>query len=125
MNRISVLILPTWPLPLALQFEQTGDRSVFGSSHTGQSLLIRGPIDARVLPFDFIRHIDLLVKYLVRRFDIGAEGRVGQNYIEPALKNTVDVEETIVMMYGRPVAVAVHDHVHFAGAAIRSLRSVP
>ena len=46
--------------------------------------------------------------------DVRAEGRVGQDDVEAVLKDAIDVDEAIVVMHAA-VAVAVHDHVHFAG----------
>ena len=51
----------------------------------------------------------------VRRFDVRAEGRIGQDYVKPSFKDAVDIEKTVVVMH-TAMPVAVHDHVHLAGA---------
>ncbi len=51
----------------------------------------------------------------VGRLDVRAKGRIGQDDVEPAFKDAVDVQEAVMVMHAA-VAVAVHDHVHLAGA---------
>ncbi len=97
------------------QFEQAGDGFVLGGPNAGQGLLVGVAIDARILAFNLVGQRDLFFQDLVRRLDIGAEGRIGEDDVEAAFEDAVDVEKAVVMVHAA-VAVAVHDHVHLAGA---------
>ena len=81
----------------------------------GPGLPCRGGQDTSVLALDFVRQGDLLFKNLVRRLDIRAEWGIGEDDIEAALENAIDIEEAVVVVHAA-VAVAVHDHIHLAGA---------
>ena len=51
----------------------------------------------------------------VGRLDVRAEGRIGEDDVEAAFEDAIDVQESVMVMHAA-VAVAVHDHVHLAGA---------
>ena len=51
----------------------------------------------------------------VGRLDIRAEGRIGEDDVEAAFEDAIDVQKSVMVMHAA-VAVAVHDHVHLAGA---------
>lgn len=57
--------------------------------------------------------------------DAGPEGRIGGDDIEAAFENAVDVQEAVVVV-DAAVPIAMHDHVHLAGAshAIVGIRAV-
>ena len=61
----------------------------------------------------------------VRGLDIRAEGRIGEDDVETAFKNTINVDEPVMVM-DAAVAIPMHDHVHFAcaGHAIVGIRPV-
>ncbi len=76
---------------------------------------IRLSVGPRIAPSLLVCRAHIAFGDAVGRFDVGPEGRVGQDDVEPALKDAVDVDEPVVVMHAA-VAVAVHDHVHLAGA---------
>ena len=119
MKRISVLILPS----LREDPARLGSSKREGDGGTG----VEGSADA-LLGFGVLFSVGLSVPVLllvggaevalgdaVGGFDIGAEGRVGEDDVEAALEDAVDIDEAVVVVHAA-VAVAVHDHVHLAGA---------
>ena len=85
--------------------------------------------------FGFIFSLRLLISKAISLGDklitvnVLTEWRICQNYIKSFLKYTVDIEQTIVMMY-TAVTITVHNHIHFGRSShtricVRSINTIP
>jgi len=107
------------------QIKQAGDRFALGRVDALLRLRVNRTVLSHVALMHLIRDSYFRFQADIARLHIRAEGRIGQHDVEAIFEDAVDVDEAVVVMHPA-VAVAVHDHVHLAGArhAVVRVRAV-
>ncbi len=97
------------------QFKEARYGLVHGGTNASQGVHVEVTVIVDVVVLSLATDRPIRFMDHVGRLEVSTEGRIGEDDVEAAFENAVDVQESVMVM-DPAVAVAMHDHVHLAGA---------